>query len=1104
MGTRLDELSSSSAPVLAGVPDKISAADAQNVGQSAPITYTQQKPPATLGERVGEDLEKPFIQVQHALGASASWLGDNIRDETPFGELGTRVSKAGIVLQERSTKTMQEKFSNFTPNMYDDLIGAVPTVAGFLGLAAGIAALGVPMATASAVTTGVVAGASGLGIAGEEFNKFKGKGMETPQADALAVAIGAPAGGVMALGFGKVGELVEPWFTKMLGSTISKLVGDKAAMLAQKAVSNAAAGAVGMGAQAATTDIGEATTGVMEDAQGNQVTGADAAIRTLTDTGRSAIMGGVLAGGMGLTYALAQHAKFVGDLQKLGFSPKEANESATAVLGQGAHVLMDKLEKYLSYTKDEDARIQAPEAKGEVVPNKLDRSGIPEEETKFPPVEGEALPDKSIVELSKDFKYVKLEPLNILKALKSGAKSIAESIRWIYLGGRDVQKLRNANLFRDLTKLCPDKIDQQAMFRSDRDAEFMKLALEDPRAAAEQLHQELKKLTGSKQDPAEDDVASTTDQIASMRPVIEKVLNPTPEMKKAMVEGKTYYDEQGQISKAMGTIDEIKENYHSSRLYKANPLADLVKNLKSTQKKFSAHSLQRYYPDSWLAMADGKEFRTENFAEALFDHATEMTEVNYSRQMQNAMCELKPVALAAWVREGAMPPDWKQIGTSRKLVFKRDFKTGELQFDENGNPLHHFTVFAAPSGLADGLRPLTDPNYMKLIPGYQTLDKVQGLAKTGLLSASFFHHYTFVAQTLASFDGYKTLAELPNALKNDIMSEPGFRDIEMRNVKYGLTTQATHEIQDVWQDMNKGDSKFSKLLQGPVIKDVVNVVDANSDLLFKGMQRYMKSMTMARNLAKWEGDHPGYTQEEFDAAAYGFAKATNDAFGGQNWEMLGWNRTQVALARFMLLAPDWVVSNLSAQYRAASDWKSTSGSQARWTLASGIIGGLAVNNLLNYLRTGHSTLQNKKGHEFEAEVQPDVYINNVRGGPGEAMKVWADIIEQEGAQGFARYAQGKQSPLLSAYTRFYSGVTYSGADIWKSPLKLSHEHSVIDVAKKNVNGFWNVAAPAVGIPIGVTSAMDYLAREPNKTVLGFSLTAMGVGRFSLSGGRRRN
>jgi len=1099
----------------AAIPTSMDVNDVNKLGMGSEIQYTQPKPPPepNLGERLTEDIEKPIIQNVHTIGAGVSWLGDFVKDNTPFGGLGDRISKMGLVTTERTQKALSEKFSNFTPNMWDNMVGAVPTIAGILGTGVVVGLASGPTAAAG-ITTAMVATAGGLGIGAEEYQKFKQQGLTTDQSTALAAAIGVPAGGTMALGFGVVGKLVNPWFGNMLKASIGKIVGDRITKLAAQSATNAvAAGAAGL-AFGAVKNTGDFMTGV---APGNE---KETALNALTDTAQNGLMGLVLGGGLGLHYGIAQHNRLIDSFQKMGMDPKEAQQTATDVMGQGAHVLMDAVEKHLKYTADENARIQAPPAKGQVRPNVLERTGIPPElANEFPSIDQtpdiSELSGEDVVRLSKNFQYVKMQSLNILAPV--GKHATGNEILRKFVGGRDVQKLRNSNLhddlikkiaqekelpsdpvYDDLRKMQPNDIaelKQQAIFRSDIDSEFAKLALENPELAADQLHDQLRDLSGRKMDATDEEVKDTSDKIKKMAPVLKLILNPTPAMKEVIYEGQRYYDEQGIVSKAMQTIDEIKENYHSSRLYKSSPLADYVKNLKSVLKKFSAHSLQRYYPNSWLAMADGKEFKTENFADALYEHAEEMTAVNYSRQMQNALVEPIPVPLAAWVREGVNPPGWQQIGTSRKLVFQRDQKTGELQLDDNKNPKHHFVVFMAPKGIADAMKPLTDPNYLKLVPGYQTLDKFQGMAKTGLLSASFFHHLTFTTQTAASYDGYKTLANIPLALKNDIMSEPGFRDLEERFVRYTGTTQATHAIQDVWQDMNKGDDRFSKVLQTPVIKQVVDVLDANTDLLFKGMQRYEKTMTFSANMAKWEGEHPGATQQQVDEAGYGYAKATNATFGGLNWEALGVNRTHVALMRLGLLAPDWVVSALlSAKYAATEKFGSTAGSQARWTLGSAIIGGFVLNNFLNGLRTGHSTLGNKKGHEWEIETQPDTYTNLIRGGPGEVLKMMSDVYESEGGQGFARYAEGKQSPLASAYTRFTSGVNYSGANIWKGK----------SILEKNVNGFWNIAAPMVGIPIGATSMVDYAQREPNKTLLGFGLVGTGLSRFSLPHSKRKN
>lgn len=1041
--------------VAPGSPTSIASNDSDKLGQSNNIQYTQPKPPVSIGERLKEDVEKPFVQMQHTLGSGMYWLGSNLKDNTPFGGLGDRIARMGIIQQERATKSLQNDYSNFTPNMLDDVVGAVPSIAAFLGAAS----------VSAPVAIGATAGLAGAGIAAEEFNKFKEQGRTTAQSDALALAIGVPTTGVMAMGFGVAGNLVDPWFGKMLGSTIAKIAG------------NATSGAAGLAAQAATVDTGEFATGA------EPFKGKDSVIKALTDTAHNAIFGGILGGAISMPYAFSQHNALIKGFTDLGLPSKEAKQNANDVLAQGSHVLMDALEKHLNYSNDEISRVQVTPSgvKGKVRPNILEKDGIPTD-LQFPSVE--PLPKESgeVVDMSKDFKYVKLEPLDL--QIKLTDKATADDIRSKFVGGRDKQWARGVYLNQDLKKLVPNDVEQSAMFHSDVPKEFIKLAIEKPLDAAAQLLLELKDLHRKKIDILTEDIEATADKLREMKPMLEKIFNPTAEMQAAMAEGKRYYDEAGAVSKALGTIDEIRENYHSSRLYKSEPLSDYVK-LTSVTKRFSAHALQRYYPNSWLALADGKKFQTTSYADNLLAHNQEMTAVNYARQMMDEMSKVKPAPLLSWVREGALPPGWQQVGTSKKLVLLHDPLTKEPLLDENKNQLRYYKVAAAPKGIADGLKALTDPNYMKLIPGWKTANTIQGIAKTGILSFSFFHHATFANQTMASLDGYKTLSEIPSVLKNDLMNEPAFREQEKRFLGANGSTTITHAIQDVLRDINKGDDAFSKVLKAPVAKRLTQLSDANTKLLFDGMQRYMKVTTFSRNMAKWEGERPSYTPEELREAELGYAKTTNAEFGGLNWEALGVNRTVQSLLRFFLLAPDWVVSNVLATKYAFTD-AGTAGSQARWTLGSAVLGGLVLNNALNYMRTGHSTFENKKGHKLETEIAPDVYVNSIRGAPGELIKLGSDMIESEGASGFARFASGKLSPAMAAFVTGTSGVNYFGGNIWKGDNAL----------QKNVNGFWNIMTHMTPVPIGVTGAVNYAQREQQQSALGWGLIGIGLGRFS--------
>ena len=338
--------------------------------------------------------------------------------------------------------------------MLDDLIGSVPTIAGFFGLAA---------ASTAAIATGTLATIVGLGLGAEEFNKMKAQGHGTGMSDLAGSLEGIAGGAVMALGFNKVSEFVEPWLTNVLGATVAKMVGVRTALLAARATGNAAAGAVGMGAQAATTDTGEMITGVEK---------ADA-VKVMTDTLHSGIMGAVLGGGLGTTFALHQMAKFQKGLIDLGFNPKEARQNSVMVFGQGAHVLMDAVEKNLKYKADELARVQSPAAKGEVSPDILERGGIPDE-LNFPSVVKLPCENQEASEITQENKYVKLTPLNLMSKLSD--KATGEDIRYKFVGARNEQWGRGAHLGQDMHLMMTTELEDTGLFHSDVGVEFAKTA----------------------------------------------------------------------------------------------------------------------------------------------------------------------------------------------------------------------------------------------------------------------------------------------------------------------------------------------------------------------------------------------------------------------------------------------------------------------------------------------------------------------------------------------------------------------------------------------------------------------------------------------------
>jgi hypothetical protein len=97
------------------------------------------------------------------------------------------------------------------------------------------------------------------------------------------------------------------------------------------------------------------------------------------------------------------------------------------------------------------------------------------------------------------------------------------------------------------------------------------------------------------------------------------------------------------------------------------------------------------------------------------------------------------------------------------------------------------------------------------------------------------------------------------------------------------------------------------------------------------------------------------------------AQVVNERFGGLNYAAMGRNPTLVDAQRLLLQASDW---NEATVRQLGSALFGGDGSGAtRGFLAKTIAGMMTATEAANYALSGHSTLQNQPGHQFEVEVQ---------------------------------------------------------------------------------------------------------------------------------------
>ena len=96
------------------------------------------------------------------------------------------------------------------------------------------------------------------------------------------------------------------------------------------------------------------------------------------------------------------------------------------------------------------------------------------------------------------------------------------------------------------------------------------------------------------------------------------------------------------------------------------------------------------------------------------------------------------------------------------------------------------------------------------------------------------------------------------------------------------------------------------------------------------------------------------------------AKVVNERFGGLNYAAMGRSPTLQDAARIAIMAPDWGESTIRQAGRLLGG---PATGEARGFLGRAIGGTLAVTELLNYAMSGHSTMDNQPGHQFEVETR---------------------------------------------------------------------------------------------------------------------------------------
>lgn len=247
------------------------------------------------------------------------------------------------------------------------------------------------------------------------------------------------------------------------------------------------------------------------------------------------------------------------------------------------------------------------------------------------------------------------------------------------------------------------------------------------------------------------------------------------------------------------------------------------------------------------------------------------------------------------------------------------------------------------------------------------ISALNAYAKKAALSLSFFHHIALTEAAFASLGirglslgkggGFRRGLEL---LKDQAYTEDALRA--------GLNLGPLSDVQAnrVAQSLQRieGGLKNTPIL-GKLAKGVRKTNEVWDKALWDYYHTGLKSYAFHELYQKALRKSPGVAKE---VVARNVADFVNDAFGGQTWELMMKSPKWQQMAHWVLLAPDWTISNVRIALRPFGSDAVAKMGQAYWARTA--LAGMSTTAVLNYAMSkyydgeGRFPWENEPGQRF--------------------------------------------------------------------------------------------------------------------------------------------
>ena len=352
-------------------------------------------------------------------------------------------------------------------------------------------------------------------------------------------------------------------------------------------------------------------------------------------------------------------------------------------------------------------------------------------------------------------------------------------------------------------------------------------------------------------------------------------------------------------------------------------------------------------------------------------------------QVQQRMFELRDQA------EHTLVDNLQQQGKAAPIAnAPREFRT------VTDNPNTYLANYAFSPDVLAPIKAVTDVGQISSNPLGSAVLKTIGTAKGTLFSLSNFH--TLTEGLNAAFTSPQTLKNYVGAFVSDSFAQ-GLRgsmaDTMDAAAQAGVTGLAEHTRPEdagaqignaLWRRVVAGGVSGTggaaagytetKLTGGTDEEARANALKGGvAGLALAGMPLGGRgTIPEILQSALWDRAVPLAKATAWDALQKGgldpqaAAQVVNERFGGLNYAAMGRNPTLIDAQRLLLQASDW--NEATVRQLGSAMFGGTGQGVRAGFLAKTIAGMMTATEVANYALSGHSTLQNQPGHQFEVEM----------------------------------------------------------------------------------------------------------------------------------------